>query len=522
MTKTLRDALLAGLSSLPGTREFHLHVLVSSPRKHGNLFPFTNPRPRTYLQDILILLSEQSIVPDSPRVLVSAVEACVYNIPSTSCAVLYISKVDSTGQATAPSPTPALVRALLLFYADPITRPISADHLWIHLFARAQNQYLFPNSSEYPKKHPLSDIKLCAWWKRQLSTVAGELASRVGDTFRTKLYYILPGLSEFEAFHSLERIYPSSDSKVTWTYGHPYSQTEIPLPCPCPSPSGAGGESSRHLGQCIPSFDDDPKSRFIDEIAYTTDADGVRSPERKRPRTDTLKAHEEDAANAQTSEKKEGPSKKEDQTHKEVKKVSAGEFWERMSFRQECIAGAVTGFFVVAFSATTPTPLSISEISPLAPQPGQVSSQMNKRVLTSILTGHEFPSTEKAVWSTKVLEDSIRGLCDGLKSTAPPTLAPDRSGRRTPEPGPARMTLAPPKTPPPRLVNGKRPIIDVSPNPFPEPVASLETYNSYIFGSIAVNNPLPPKGDGNDVSGAGNGTSPVITVLTARKKRTKS
>ena len=501
----MRDALLAGLSSLPGTREFHLHVLVSSPRKHGNLFPFANPRPKTYLQDILILLSEQP-TPDSPRVLVSAIEACVYNIPSTSCAILYISKVDSTGQATAPSPTPVLVRALLLFYADPATRPVCADHLWIHLFARAQNQYLFPNSSEYPKKLPLSDIKLCAWWKRQLSTVAGELASRVGDACRMKLYYLLPGLSELETIQ-LERIYPSTGSTVSWTYGHPYSQTEIPLPCPY------GGEF-RHLGQCIPSFDDDPKSRFIDEIAYTTDADGVRSPERKRPRTDTLKAYEEDAADA--SEKKEERSKKVNQTHKEVKKVSAEEFWERMSFRQECIAGAVTGFFVVAVSATTPTPPS--DISPLAPQPGQVSAQMNKRVLTSILTGHEFPSTEKAVWSTKVLEDTIRGLCDGLKSNPRPTPAADRSGRRTPEPEPGRTSLAPPQTPPPRLVNGMRPMMDITPNPFPEPEASLETYKSYIYGSVVVNNAVQPK-EGN-VSSAGNGT-PKITVLTARKKRTK-
>ena len=516
---TLRDALLTGLSNLPGIREFHLHVLVSSPRKHGNLFPFAHPRPRTYLQDILILLSEQS-TPDSPRVLVSAIEACVYNVPSTSCAILYVSKVDSTGQSTAPSPTPALVRALLLFYADPATRPVSADHLWIHLFARAQNQYLFPNSSEYPKKHPLSDIKLCAWWKRQFSTVAGELAFRVGDTCHAKLYYLLPGLSEFEAFHSLERIYPSTGLTVSWTYGHPYSQTEIPLPCPCPS----GGDSRRHLGQCIPSFDDDPKSRFIDEIAYTTDADGVRSPSRKRPRTDSLKTHEEDTVSAETSEKKENRSKKEDQTHKEVRKVSAEEFWERMSFRQECIAGAVTGFFVMAISATTPRLLSTtrSDVSPLAPQPGQVSSQMNKRVLTSILTGHEFPSTEKAIWSTKVLEDTIRGLCDGLKSNARPTPVPDESSRRTPEPDPARTTLAPPQTPPPRLINGKRPIIDVSPNPFPEPVASLETYNSYIYGSVSVNNPLPPKKDGSDVSSAGNGNPQTVTVLTARKKRTKS
>jgi regulator of Ty1 transposition protein 109 len=92
-----------------------------------------------YLQDTLILPSEQT-TPDSPSqaVFVSAIESCVYNIPAMSCAILYVSKVDSTGQATAsaPSPTPVLVHALLLFYADLAARPIMisavADHLWIH------------------------------------------------------------------------------------------------------------------------------------------------------------------------------------------------------------------------------------------------------------------------------------------------------------------------------------------------------------------------------------------------------
>jgi len=61
-------------------------------------------------------------------------------------------------------------------------------------------------------------------------------------------------------------------------------------------------------------------------------------------------------------------------------------------------------------------------------------------------------------------------------------------------------------------------MMDITPNPFPEPEASLETYKSYIYGSVVVNNAVQPK-EGN-VSSAGNGT-PKITVLTARKKRTK-
>ncbi|KAG8214461.1 histone acetylation protein-domain-containing protein [Butyriboletus roseoflavus] len=509
----LRDALLQGLASLPGTRQFHIHVLVSSPRKHSNLYPFAAPRPKTFLQDILVLLSEQP-TPDSPRVLVSAIEASLYHVPSTSSAVLYVSKVDSTGQAKAPSPTPALVRAFLTYYVDPTTRPLPVAHVWVHLFARAQNQYLFPNSAEFPGKYPLTDVKLCAWWKRQFGIVAHDVAARVGQQgARIRLFYLLPGLGELEASHALERVYAStSGTSVPWSYGHPYSQTHVPLPC---SPIGRG-EKLTHIGHVVPWFDDDPKARFLDEIAYTTDAEGVKSPERKRPRSNhAIQRPEEDAEGG--SDKKEASSSTKSE-HTAFKKVSIEEFWERMSFRQECIAGAVTGFFVMATSSPTPTPHS--EFSPLAPLPGQVSSQMMKRVLTSLMTGHEFPSVERAVWSTRVLEEAIKGLCDGLKIVQSGDIAQspaDDSHRRTPEPDGTASTLAAPETPPPRLINKKRTMDDVSPNPFAEPVASLETYNSCIYGSVAVSNPDEPRKG--SIEAAGGDGKPAITVLTVRRKK---
>jgi regulator of Ty1 transposition protein 109 len=504
----LRDALLQGLADLPGTREFHIHVLVSAPRKHSNLYPFAVPRPKTFLQDILILLSEQP-TPDSPRVFVSAIEASLYHVPSASSAVLYVSKVDSTGQATSPSPTQALVRALLTYYVDPTTRPLPAAHLWVHLFARAQNQYLFPNSVLFPGKRPLTDLQLCAWWKRQLSLVAQAVSARAGHATHVRLYHLLAGFGELEASHALDRVYASSTSasatSVPWSYGHPYCQSEVPLPC---SPIGRG-ETRPHIGHVIPWFEDDPKARFLDEIAYTTDAEGVKSPERKRPRTSrTSQRSEEDAESG--SDRKEAT--KTEQTSRALQKVSIEEFWERMSFRQECIAGAVTGFFVMATSSPAPTPPSRSERSPLAPLPGEVSSQMIKRVMTSLLTGHEFPSVERAVWSTRVLEEAIKGLCDGLKIVA--STGRGDSHRRTPEPDAGRSTLAPPQTPPPRHSDKKRLVEDVSPNPFPEPVASAETYDSYIYGSVTVSNAdAPRKGP---VEGDG---KPAVTVLTARRKK---
>ncbi|TFK73586.1 DUF1714 domain-containing protein [Pluteus cervinus] len=546
MSINLRDTLLASLTSLPGTREFHIHVLVSSPRKHTALFPFARPRPRTYLQDILVLLSEQP-TPDAPRILVTAIEACLYNIPSTSSAIFYVSKVDTTGQGAYPSPTSILVRTLLTLYANPATRPISATHFWIQLFARAQGQYLFANSSEHPGKRPLTDVKLCAWWKRVLTEVAMNLQS-LGDVFSTiKPYYILPGYNEDEAFMSL-RVASTPDSAtsngIIWQYGHPYSQTEIPLPCPEDTSS-----DQKNLGHFIPSFDDDPKSRFIDELAYTTEGDLIKSPIKKRSRT----LHTEGSESKKGKDKDKSANEvdgKEEPPLGELRKVTPEEFWERMSFRQECVAGAVTGFFSLGMSSKAVKDeggeeprASTSAPSPLAPQPGQVSSQINKRIMTSLLTAVEFSTTERAIKATESLEGAIKGLCEGITPLAAgqgnstghilraPTPVQGSSDRRTPEREVSGEStyLAPPKTPPPRVKHGKGVVVDVSPNPFPEPVTSMETYESFIYGSVGVSNPGPTSrraeeglsrgGQENAEVGTG---QPHVTVLAVRKKKKRS
>jgi len=346
MSINLRDYLLKALSTHPGSREFHLHVLVSSPRKSNSLYPFAKPKPKVNLQDILILLSEQSN-PEASRVIVTAIEANVYDIPNTSCAVFYVSKVDSTGQAAEPSPTATLVRGLLKYYADPTTRPISAEHLWIQLFARAQAQYLFPNSAEWEGK--------------------------------IKMFYLLPGYNDVEAENAL-RIASSSSGSLTvpemeWVYGHAYSQTDVPMPCP--------HEKSKNLGHYIPYFDDDPKSRFLDEIAFIPEVAG----------TEEVKTEE-------VKTKAKG----------ELGNVTVDEFWERMSFRQECVAGAVTGFFTVVISGVAAAAGGGEKSEEMR---GLVSSQVNQRIMRSLLTGVEFSTRSRSEKATDTLESAIKGLCEG-------------------------------------------------------------------------------------------------------------
>ncbi|KAI0632451.1 histone acetylation protein-domain-containing protein [Trametes polyzona] len=566
---SLRDKLLAALADLPGTRTFHVHVLTSSPRKHTGLFPYAHPRPRTYLQDVFVLLSEQA-APAAPRVLVTALEASVYHVPATASCVLYVSKVDSSGHAAAPSPTAALVRAFLAFYADPATRPVpGVRHLWLQLFARAQGQYLFPNSAEYPGKRPLSDVRLCAWWRRIFGEVAAEVSRRLkGGGGKVRLFYILPGYGELEATHTLGSALPrptqaggEEGTAVEWTYGHPYSQTEIPLPCP------RGPDEQPHLGHFIPWFDDDPKSRFIDEIAHTTNSEGVRSPQRKRPRASTGSKPRSQARDRDEDEEKEAEAEQEKEQEKsrgrekgkddkhhpsgELAQTSPDEFWERMSFRQECVAGAVTGFFAMGISTPAPVDASsgdktaASQPSPLAPQPGQLAPRLVRRIVASLMNHHEFSTRERAVRATETLEAAIKGLCE---DDAPVIPAPAPAGSsttdtqqqnsghelerpRTPEPSPSTLEI--PRTPPPGRSHlsaggGGGGVPEISPNPFPEPVASLETYTSYIYGSIEVRNPpLPPRGaaqgsstnGSEDVKGGAAGGAAPVTVLQVRKKR---
>ncbi|KAL5482818.1 hypothetical protein ACEPAI_9413 [Sanghuangporus weigelae] len=560
----LRDQLLDALKALPGTRRFHVHVLVSAPHKYGELFPYASTRPRIYAQDILIFASEeididqsvgtevelksgsQSTPTEPQHIFVTAIEATLFHIPATTSAILYVAKVDSTGQGKRPSPTTALVRALISFYASPETRPtkLRGTTLWIHLFARAERQYLFPNSAEHPSKKPLNDVKLCLWWKRLLGRMVQELGHDAGGA---RLYYVLPGMNELEALQALgDALKPNETKSPKWIYGHPYSQKEIPLPY---VPSGKAIEPY-NLGQLIPSFDDDPKTRFIDEIACTTRVDGLHSPSRKRRRTDMDKKADKE-------------KDKETRIEGELGLVSADEFWERMSFRQECVAGAVTGFFVLVFPSrdTYSKPVSAvkegtSTTNALAPQPGEVSHHLVERVIRSLMTSHEFSTTERSLRATSILEASVRGLCSGgiqiretttttttttTRRAPPPFFLGDGAGDPTTKKGQtgegeeedSRQSLEPPKTPPRRPVSLSQlnEDIDISPNPFPEPEPSADAYSSFVHGDISISNPdapLPPPPpppvsiqNGTADTGAAVGGHGHVTVLTVRKKKRK-
>ena len=102
-TMRFRDYLLV--------REFPNHVLVTVPVEDDSLNPYI------FIVPVYMPKSSPFLFPSShfgpPSHFVSAVEGRINLAPITDCAILYTSKMDSTGQDLEPPPTGTLGRVFL-------------------------------------------------------------------------------------------------------------------------------------------------------------------------------------------------------------------------------------------------------------------------------------------------------------------------------------------------------------------------------------------------------------------------
>lgn len=254
--------------------------------------------------------------------MIFAIEAYNYTLPEQASAVFYLSKLDTSGwgprlqnrrvqrhlvklaiEAAPSDPSSSIPNAnVALAYsgAASITGYLTIHflsyflslrhvpripvhclrprHLSLHILARAQAAYLFPNSPENPAKMPLSDAKLIVWWREALSQVV-QLVRSQRRTDRIDAYYMIPGLDKLES-HPLVPVPPVGNAaeegaltRTKWVYGHPYtkvstgasSEAELP-PLPLHLDPTAS-RRSRGIATLLPRFEDDPQSRFLDELA---------------------------------------------------------------------------------------------------------------------------------------------------------------------------------------------------------------------------------------------------------------
>ncbi|KAG7147692.1 Histone acetyltransferase like protein [Verticillium longisporum] len=306
-----------------------------------------------------------------PTVLAFAIEIFIFTTAYTS--TFFVSKADSTGYLAllglpkgTPSPIKEVCGAFMSYLVE--QRQRKDKQCIVSLFARAQDQYLFPGSIKNKTKHVLDDRGLVKWWCRVLNPL---LASPpAGDWAGTKAYLVIPGLDVYETKAFLPR---TEYAATHWELGHPlerishYTREYDWVPPRC----------------LIPKYPDDPKSRYRDEL------------------------DEESAKSKQL------------QTTGMWKSIrSLDQFWEMLAYRQECSSGRLTGFIWVVFDpkngeqkadapASFPTPSASFSTPSTSEPPSTPSKQRTTSTANLLLTPRKlFPTTESADAASKAKSEN--------------------------------------------------------------------------------------------------------------------
>ncbi|KAM0283714.1 hypothetical protein ACHAQH_002303 [Verticillium albo-atrum] len=356
---------------LPKGYNFGVYHLSTPPTKTDALFsaPPNEHEDKTYCENHFLAVTVDvtgSTANDankgaSPRVLAFAIEVFIFTTVYTS--TFFVSKADSTGYLAllnlpkgTPSPIKEVCGAFLSYLVE--QRQRKDKQCIVSLFARAQDQYLFPGSIKNKTKHVLDDRGLVKWWCRVLDPMLAKPPA--GDWAGERAYLVIPGLDSYETKAFLPR---TENAAARWELGHPldrishYTKEYDWVPPRC----------------LIPKYPDDPKSRYRDEL------------------------DEESAKSRQL------------QTTGMWKSIhTLDQFWEMLAYRQECSSGRLTGFLWVVFdpkkdeqpaeaSASIPTP-DASFSAPAASEPPSTPSKQRSTNSTALLLTPRklFPTAQSA------------------------------------------------------------------------------------------------------------------------------
>lgn len=304
--------------ALPLGSRFEIHHLSSPPTPCNAIFsapPGETPE-KTFCESHFLSVC---IKPDGFLLQIFALEVLIYTTERLT--TLFVSKADSTGYLHllnlpkgTPSPLKTISSTFLLHLIETRKRP--DRKLVLSLFARAQDQYLFPGSAENPGKHVLDDRGLVRWWCQVADPILHGFPSQPElfkpesgfafprkTTYTSRCYLQVPGCDVHETRSFIPRQALQSSQPNKWLVADPLRDiAKSPnLPATC----------------LIPRFPDDPKARFVEELDL----------EIREPLSQTQKSPSKGRFPGQW---------------KSVRSLE--QFWEMMAFRQECSSGRLVGF----------------------------------------------------------------------------------------------------------------------------------------------------------------------------------
>jgi regulator of Ty1 transposition protein 109 len=186
----------------------------------------------------------------------------------------------------------------------------------------------------------------------------------------------------------------------------------------------------RSLAVLIPSLPDDPKARFLDDLVSEGAEDPTRRHKLLKAKPDqNVCAGAGSSSSIHSSTTSPGKRKEKDPhksrmqaeneaerrfTHATLERVSQGEYWERMGFRQECISGDVTGFFTLESSptiesASAPMTMTMSSSSDPKPPRSALPHGIVDRILAALLNT-DFKTYGSAIEHSGLWERSVKTL----------------------------------------------------------------------------------------------------------------
>ncbi|KAJ5776978.1 histone H3-K56 acetyltransferase [Penicillium odoratum] len=377
---------------LPTGAELTVRHISSTPAPSAALFaaaPGQEPES-TFCENHFLSVSIDSPKDNGAEIIVFGMEVLVYN--SAHLTTIFVSKADSTGflhLLKLPHKVSVLrliSHTFLSHLARTHQRP--GVRLVVSLFARAQSQYLFPGSIENPEKHVLDDRGLIKWWCRAVDPILSEhepesvsqdtkpLDQTVeAATASATAYLIVPGCDRLET----RSFFPATAKSDV--QGRPRWLASYPLKQIVHDPSAP----PRCL---IPRLPDDPKTRFLidldDELPEPVEGETLS------PRTGQWRS---------------------------VKSVD--QFWEMMSFRQECSAGRLVGFLWLVIN-----PPGLMNSTTMASQTRGPNTPA-KTTADSDVAGSSKPTGDEPPENSSVQLEPLE------ESTAPATVTPKESPRLT-------------------------------------------------------------------------------------------
>ena len=262
---------------------------------------------------------------------VFAIEVIIYD--SASFTTLFVSKADSNGYlylVALPKGKRSILKRISRAFLQYLIRKHESlqKRLLLSLFARSQNQYLFPGSIENPQKHVLTDRELIRWWCQVFDEIIQEYSVDPSDgsaekdathesSICVKAYLRVPGCDSYETRGFLPSYARYANTKPQRWHASADPLREI-------------ANSSSLPERClIPRFPDDPKARYLDSL------------DEELP----------ESAWRESDSPSKGPLSGKWRSVKTLE-----QFWETMAFRQECSSGRLVGFLWAVF---TPFPMDV-------------------------------------------------------------------------------------------------------------------------------------------------------------------